>query len=494
MVISRLPGTIPTDASWQLQEGSDRVGALGAGGGMSSSSSDDLGKPRRAAPQAPARTATSPFMRQSRIRASTTRKDFMNKNSLAARWNDGVRSAPSSPVGVLSTPTQADDQPRETAPNQPWVTQRASLRPSLSGRYSLRRISSRPDRALAAAGEGTRMSARMSVRMSKLMSKRIFAINADAQAKGQNNGGECPISPSRALPPSSSPLTPLAHSPASPTVLHLHALSSCVTSLYPSIVHVCVKCACVPRIMLEVHLRQTGFYASTTPSSLALSLLLYSHTLGLCTQSPRSPSPSRLHPALFRTLPRADAVLNKLQENYRECERSLFAQQKRIVLISILSLFVAILINEQCAAGDYRTDAPLLEEQLELERPDRQDRECVSSLAMPLKLGSFALAALLIALATRRFRTQQQAHTLRVAIKSRSQTATKHLKGAALHNAHVKSVWPYLYFLMELLMLAVHPPPLIEKDIGVDILGTRIFYRLESIACALMLPRTIEVT
>ena len=147
-------------------------------------------------------------------------------------------------------------------------------------------------------------------------------------------------------------------------------------------------------------------------------------------------------PFLSHTHPRADAALNKLQEGYRECERTLFKQQQRISLVSILSLLVAILINEQCAAGDYRIETPSLEEQLELESPDRQDRQCVSSLAMPLKLGSFALAVVLMALATMRFRTQQQANALRAAIKSRSQATNRHLtKGlAALNNANVRYV------------------------------------------------------
>jgi len=90
----------------------------------------------------------------------------------------------------------------------------------------------------------------------------------------------------------------------------------------------------------------------------------------------------------------------------RDCDKSLYQQQKRICIVTIFSLIVALSINESCAAGDYAHIAPPLEELLELERPDRPDRDCESALGLPLKLGSSALAVYLVYLAINRFRTE----------------------------------------------------------------------------------------
>jgi hypothetical protein len=84
----------------------------------------------------------------------------------------------------------------------------------------------------------------------------------------------------------------------------------------------------------------------------------------------------------------------------RDCDKSLYQQQKRICIVTIFSLIVALSINESCAAGDYAHIAPPLEELLELERPDRPDRDCESALGLPLKLGSSALAVYLVYLPT----------------------------------------------------------------------------------------------
>ena len=90
----------------------------------------------------------------------------------------------------------------------------------------------------------------------------------------------------------------------------------------------------------------------------------------------------------------------------RDCDKSLYQQQKRICIVAILSIILGLAINESCAASDYANIAPPLEELLELERPDRPDRTCESALALPLKLCCSALAVYLAYLAINRFRTE----------------------------------------------------------------------------------------
>ena len=50
-----------------------------------------------------------------------------------------------------------------------------------------------------------------------------------------------------------------------------------------------------------------------------------------------------------------------------------------------------------------------------------------------------------------------------------------------------------MMFAGNLITAAVHTPPGLEKDFAVDMLGMRLYYRLESLACALLLPRFVEV-
>ena len=190
------------------------------------------------------------------------------------------------------------------------------------------------------------------------------------------------------------------------------------------------------------------------------------------------------------------AAYKMLQDEYRSCEKSLYLQQRTISILAIVSLLVGVAINELCATGDYRNTIPPLEELLELEDPDRADRECMSPLELPLKMASSALGIFLVGLATIRFRTESRAEYLRTAVKSHSVTSEKQVKGLldSLNNARVQSCWHYLFFVIQVVMLAIHPPPFLVMDFNVKSLGMKIFYRLESIACALMLPRIIEVT
>jgi hypothetical protein len=58
----------------------------------------------------------------------------------------------------------------------------------------------------------------------------------------------------------------------------------------------------------------------------------------------------------------------------------------------------------------------------------------------------------------------------------------------------MNSLWTYFCFLMQLLMLVLHPPPFFTKDIRTTSMDLVIHYRIESIACVLMLPRIVEVT
>ena len=51
----------------------------------------------------------------------------------------------------------------------------------------------------------------------------------------------------------------------------------------------------------------------------------------------------------------------------------------------------------------------------------------------------------------------------------------------------------YMMFAGNLITAAVHTPPGLEMDFAVDMLGMRLYYRFESLACALLLPRFVEV-
>lgn len=67
---------------------------------------------------------------------------------------------------------------------------------------------------------------------------------------------------------------------------------------------------------------------------------------------------------LDRSAHHGENASNKMQMDYRECEKSLFRQQTRIMVVSVVSLLLAVVINETCASGDYRTEMPSLEEQV----------------------------------------------------------------------------------------------------------------------------------
>jgi hypothetical protein len=269
---------------------------------------------REPSPALPAMLVTS--MRQSRKRASVTRKKFMEKKSLAQRWID--------PSAVTSQ-RQSESSP-ETSPN-PRFKEIASLLPQYRARDTLRpsRPSPPPKSALRQPSaarpysppsspepgwsrltsldsqtHSRRPSANRGLRMSKRMSKRILKITTEVE--------DIPLSP----------------------------------------------------------LTKGGGDTAT----------------------------------LFGVTVSAAAVM------LRDCDKSLYQQQKRICIVAIFSLVVALAINESCAAGDYATIAPPLEELLELERPDRPDRKCESAFALPLKLGCSALAVYLAYLAINRFRTE----------------------------------------------------------------------------------------
>ena len=192
-----------------------------------------------------------------------------------------------------------------------------------------------------------------------------------------------------------------------------------------------------------------------------------------------------------------DAVNNKLQAQYRELEVRLFMQQRRIMIASICSMFLAVLINELCAAGDYRSDLPSIEEQLELDSSDRPARQCTSGLALPLKLAALGNSITLVVLVSLKFKTQCQARSIHTKIKGGNFSSSRLRRGLSMRlgflGVSLGEAWYYFLFAAKVVLMAVHAPPMMERDFRLEVMGVLLYYRLESVACAIAMPRVSEV-
>jgi len=378
-------------------------------------SSENSDKPQTAPAPIKSPVAESPSMRQSRTRrASVTRKNFMEKNSLAARWgttasNESGGSTDPNPAAQARGSPPSFTSMRQLLPNL------ASTSRELDGELAGGGAPSRPGFSDSSDSEDARTVSPRLAAWAVGTSERQSRINQRSSSLGGGNS--------------------------------FH----------------------------RVHSGEGGMRMSVRMS----------RRIRAITADVQSSGPSK-----------GSAAFKMMQDEYRGCEKSLYLQQRTISILAIVSLLVGVAINELCAAGDYRNTMPALEELLELEDTDRADRECLSPLELPLKIASSLLGISLVGLATIRFRTQSRAEYLRTAVKSHSVASEKQVKGLldSLNNARVRSCWHYLFFVIQVVMLAVHSPPFLVVDFNVQSMGMQTFYRLESVACALMLPRIIEVT
>jgi hypothetical protein len=382
-------------------------------------SSEDSDKPQTAHAPLKSPVAESPTMRQSRTRrASVTRKNFMERNSLAARWgttalNESGGSSDPNPAA------QARGSPPSFTPMGQLLPNLASTFREPDGELAGRGESSRPGFSDSSDSEDARTVSPRLAAWAVGTSERQSRINQRSSSRRQSLGGG--------------------------------------NSFH------------------RVHSGEGGMRMSVRMS----------RRIRAITADVQSSGPSN-----------GSAAFKMMQDEYRGCEKSLYLQQRTISILAIVSLLLGVAINELCAAGDYRNTMPPLEELLELEDTDRADRECLSPLELPLKIASSSLGISLVGLATIRFRTESRAEYLRTAVKSHSVASEKQVKGLldSLNNARVRSCWHYLFFVIQAVMLAVHSPPFLVVDFTVQSMGMQTFYRLESVACALMLPRIIEVT
>eukprot|EP00961_Rhodomonas_salina_P093393 1256876-Rhodomonas_salina.1 len=146
--------------------------------------------------------------------------------------------------------------------------------------------------------------------------------------------------------------------------------------------------------------------------------------------------------------------------------------------VAIISVLLGVVINELCVAGDYMQLPPSQEVLAAIETGN--GRKCNHSLGAYLKMGQSALTAILVYLVIRQWKLQVNLHATlqkqnnrKMQRKSKNRTPTRF----------------FVKLFLEIAVCLVHPVPYFNIDVKLGVLGQTMFYRLESIACAVMLLR-----
>ena len=178
----------------------------------------------------------------------------------------------------------------------------------------------------------------------------------------------------------------------------------------------------------------------------------------------------------------------KEQRQIRELTAMLKSRQTLLAVLAVLSLFLGVMINELCVAGDY-IDRPLTaEEEKYMDSLSKNPRKCNKPIADFLKLVQSLMTAVIMGLVIVQYKltTQKESSKESLLMKDRKQLAEG---GKGTPKAFNLSIGSRLGLYLELVINDVHTVPFLNYDCPLEMSGTTVYYRLESILCALMLLR-----
>ncbi|EKX44067.1 hypothetical protein GUITHDRAFT_109853 [Guillardia theta CCMP2712] len=182
------------------------------------------------------------------------------------------------------------------------------------------------------------------------------------------------------------------------------------------------------------------------------------------------------------------------RELIQSLERGVYRRQTWVVALSLLTLALGILINEVCVSPDYVTQFPSEAELEALARGASNSayaRSCDWKYGNILKsLCSLSVICLLVAILIR-FKQEIQ---LKQTKKRLQEKNIFHMFGSHAREHLIKITKRELFWLVaELGICMIHPFPFYKNDYEWNVLGRPLFYRFESIMCALMLVRLFHL-
>ena len=149
------------------------------------------------------------------------------------------------------------------------------------------------------------------------------------------------------------------------------------------------------------------------------------------------------------------------------------------------------MVNEICAATDYSDHLPSAAEQAWLDSASRPARRCNNSLAHIIKFSETIITLVIYAIIFNNFALEAQVLGVKKSIENRMCNIS-HLEGNNQRRYRFK--WTSIAFLIvQLFINLFHTFPFVYLDIRMEILGTKLYYRLESIMCALMFLRLYHI-
>eukprot|EP00960_Hanusia_phi_P003832 112997-Hanusia_phi.AAC.1 len=182
------------------------------------------------------------------------------------------------------------------------------------------------------------------------------------------------------------------------------------------------------------------------------------------------------------------------RELIQSLERGVYRRQTWVVALSLLTLVLGVIINEVCVSPDYVTEFPTDAELAALARGASDSayaRTCTWRYANMLKGAcSLAVMCLLVAIVMR-FKDETRLEQTKKRLQDKN---LFHILGsqASFHFNKIPKR-QVLRLVAELGVCAIHPVPVYKNDYEWYVLGRPIFYRFESLMCALMLLRLFHL-
>ena len=165
-------------------------------------------------------------------------------------------------------------------------------------------------------------------------------------------------------------------------------------------------------------------------------------------------------------------------------------RQDAMAYLSMVSIVLAVMINEMCAQSDYRSAAMNVAEEAAFLARIEEGRSCNGSAETLMKVLQTLLTAVLTGLIVQQYR---------LGIRLKSVSLREYLMaGDKEQNQQARSEYRPTWrekigVVLDLLLSSMHTPPYLAYDYSTEMLGKTIYYRAESILCGLMLLRLVHV-
>ena len=178
------------------------------------------------------------------------------------------------------------------------------------------------------------------------------------------------------------------------------------------------------------------------------------------------------------------------QRLIRKIAAMMTQRQDAMAYLSMVSIVLAVMINEMCAQSDYRSAAMNAAEEASFLATIEEGRSCNGSAETVMKVLQTLLTAVLTGLIVQQYR---------LGIRLKSVSLREYLMaGDKEQNQQARSEYRPTWrekigVVLDLLLSSIHTPPFLAYDYSTEMLGRTIYYRAESILCGLMLLRLVHV-